>query len=59
MYVGMIEMMCLKMLLKSLHENYSDLFIKITWYFFNVIMIVNVLHHWCAKRQSLLLGKYY
>ena len=31
MYVGMIETRSLKMLLKSFHENYSDLFVKITW----------------------------
>ena len=32
MYVGMIETRFLKMLLKSCHENYGDLFIKIPWY---------------------------
>ena len=32
MYAGMIETMSLKMLLNSFHENYSDLFIKITRY---------------------------
>ena len=30
MYIGMIETRSLKMLLKGFHENYSDLFIKIT-----------------------------
>ena len=30
MYVGMIETRSLKILLKSLHENYSDLLKKIT-----------------------------
>ena len=33
LYVGMIEAKSLKMLLKSFHENYSDLFIKITRYY--------------------------
>ena len=33
MYVGMIETRSLKILLKSFHENYSDLFKKTTWYF--------------------------
>ena len=37
MYVGMIETRSLKMLLKSFHENYSDLFIKITWYLILII----------------------
>ena len=32
MYVGMIEPWALRMLLKSFHENFSDLFIKITLY---------------------------
>ena len=32
MYVGMIETRSLEMLLKSFHENYNDLFIKITQY---------------------------
>ena len=32
MYVGMIETRSLKILLKSFHENYSDLFIKTTRY---------------------------
>ena len=32
MYVGMIETRSPKILLKSFHENQSDLFKKITWY---------------------------
>ena len=32
MYVGMIEARSPKMLQKSFHENYSDLFKKITLY---------------------------
>ena len=32
MYVGMIERRSLKILLKSFHENYSDLYIKTTRY---------------------------
>ena len=33
MYLGMIETMSLKILLKGFHENYSDLFIKTKQYF--------------------------
>ena len=32
MYIGMIEKRSLKILLKSFHENYSDLFKKTTLY---------------------------
>ena len=32
MYIEMIETRSLKILLKSFHENYSDLFKKTTWY---------------------------
>ena len=32
MYIGMIETRSLKILLKSFHENYSDLFKKTTRY---------------------------
>ena len=31
-YVGMIETRSLKILLKSFHENYSDLSKETTWY---------------------------
>ena len=37
MYVEIIETRSLKMLLKSFRENYSDLNIKITWYFYNLL----------------------
>ena len=37
MYVGMIETRSFKMLLKSFHENYSDLFKKITRYKLGII----------------------
>ena len=44
MYVGMIETRSLKILLKSFHENYSDLFKKTTWYilslFFDKIPLI-------------------
>ena len=36
MYIGMIETRSLKILLKSFHENYSDLFKKTTRYYFAI-----------------------
>ena len=52
MFLGMIETKSLKMLLKSFHGNYSDLFIKITRY------DVNIFFHWLTKIMVLILFKY-
>ena len=35
-YLGMIEIKVSQTLLKGFHENYSDLFIKITRYFYKL-----------------------
>ena len=44
MYVGMIETRSLKILLKSSHENFSDMFKKIVAY-----LILNFLSLTCMK----------
>ena len=59
MYVGMIETRSLKILLKSFHGHYSDLFIKTTRYFAEYELALTVssptdytLHYCCFKQVT-------
>ena len=67
MYLGMIETMSLKILLKGFHENFSDLFIKTTRYlvqvypewlpFFTIITHFEGIAHAAPAQAKILKGR--